>query len=481
MMLLRTTKWESLQVLLGCTAVGILIFLATKDVGMFWDNVLFASKMGNHLYEHGILSWNIPDTFDPGHPPFLGFVLAIFWKLFGHSLWVSHLAMLPFVIGTLYQLYRCAFYYTQNQAHSFFALLLLLADPTLATSLVLVNPEVIVLFFFFLGLNGFLYKKSLWKFVGLFFLSIITFRSMMLFAGFFIFDILNHLYINKKSFKQLISLKFITFYCLAALPALLYVSWRLIAKGWLQTHEDSPWASLWHLPSLQEFFKNGGVLIWRYLDFGRIFVFLFLIVGGWSLKRHKKINVSVRQLLLLAFASVFCIVIAVLFSTNAFGHRYFIVSYISFILMAFLILQQLKNKKRIVYSFLLIALFTGNFWIYPEKVSQGWDATLAHIPYHSLRTKAINFLDQEHIDFKEVGTFFPNYNTQDQIDLNGDQRALSHFNKKNPFVFYSNVYNLSDEDLDFIQKNYTEIKRFTSFQIYISILKRKKNEHLALF
>jgi hypothetical protein len=455
--------------------LGVLLFLASMNFGMFWDNVLFASKMGNHLYENGLFHWNIPNSFDPGHPPFLGFVLAVFWKLFGHTLWVSHLAMLPFGIGALYQLYRFTFYYTRNQKQSLFAVLLLLADPTLTTSLVLVNPEVITLFFFFLAINGLLYKKVLWKFIGLFFLSIVTFRSMMLFAGFFLLDVLNHLYIHKKGFKQQFNLQFLSFYLFAALPSIVYVSWRLIEKGWLQTHEDSPWASYWHFPSFSEFIQNVGVLIWRFLDFGRVFIFLFLIMGAWYLKRQKKFNASLQQVLLLAFASVAFIVIAVLFSTNAFGHRYFIVSYIGFILMAFLIIQQLNTNKKVLYCLLFIGLFTGNLWIYPEKVSQGWDATLAHVPYHSLRTQAIDFLDQEQISFEDVGTFFPNYNTQDQIDLNGDLRALSHFNKEHSFVFYSNVFNLTDENFDFIQENYTEIKRFASFQVYISILKRKEN------
>ena len=452
---------------------GTLLFLLSMNFGMFWDNVLFASKMGNHLYENGIFSWNIPNSFDPGHPPFLGFVLAIFWKLFGHSLWASHLAMLPFIIATLYQLNRLTFYYTQNQRLSFFAVLLLLADPTLTTSLVLVNPEVITLFFFFLALNGFLYRKPLWKFIGLFFLSIVTFRSMMLLAGFFLFEILNHIFVHKKSFKQLIKLHFLSFYFFAALPAILYVSWRLIAKGWLQTHEESPWATYWHLPSLQEFSQNVAVLIWRFLDFGRVFIFLFVIIGCWYLKRKKQWNASMRQLLFLGITSVFFIVVTVLLSTNAFGHRYFIVSYVALILTAFLILQQLKTNKKVLYSLLYIGLFTGNLWVYPEKVSQGWDATLAHIPYHSLRTQAINFLDQEQINFKEVGTFFPNYNTQDEINFNGDQRALRHFNKENDYVLYSNVYNLTDENFDFIHENYKEIKHFGSFHVYISIWKKK--------
>ena len=112
---------------------------------------------------------------------------------------------------------------------------------------------------------------------------------------------------------------------------------------------------------------------------------------------------------------------------------------------------------------------TGNLWVYPEKISQGWDASLAHVPYHELRKNAINYLDIEKIDLKQVGTFFPNYNTIDEIDLNGDSRTFTHFNKKNKYVIYSNVFNLTDEELKSLQNNFIEIKQFKKLQIYISI------------
>ena len=55
-----------------------IVFSFSYDFGMFWDNVLFASKMGNQIYENGLFNWTMPNEFDPGHPPFLGFLLAIF-------------------------------------------------------------------------------------------------------------------------------------------------------------------------------------------------------------------------------------------------------------------------------------------------------------------------------------------------------------------------------------------------------------------
>lgn len=450
--------------------LGLIALLVSYEYGMFWDNVLFASKMGNHLYENGIFDWTIPDNFDPGHPPFLAFLLAVAWKLFGHSLWVSHLTMLPFITGTVYQLYHFINYYVKNKSIAYLGLLLILVDPTLMTSFVLVNPETIIVFFFFLTINGILYQKNNWKFIGLFLLSIITFRSMMLFAGLLLFDILNDSIIQKKKIKELINFRMLGFYSVAALPGIIFVIWRLLIKGWLQTHSESPWASLWKFASIKEFFYNVIFLIWRYLDFGRIFIFLFLIITFLSLRKRILQNKSIQQLLLLAICSVLFIIITVLLSTNAFGHRYFIVSYICVILVGFLTLLELKKYKNTLFVFLLIGLITGNLWIYPEKISQGWDATLAHTPYHQLRKEAIQFLEIEEIDFKQVGTFFPNYNTIDEIDLTGDYRSFAHFNKVNKYVFYSNVYNLSDKEYRILEKNYQEIKRFARFGVFVSIL-----------
>jgi hypothetical protein len=449
--------------------LGGIIFLISKNNGMFWDNVLFASKMGNQLYYNSIFNWTIPDNFDPGHPPFLGFLLAIFWKIFGYKLWVSHLLMLPFVIGFFYQLYNFIGSYLHKKQRLLLGFLVILADPTLATSFVLVNPEIIILFFFFLAINGIFKEKIFLKFIGLFFLSIISYRSMLIFAGLFLFDILNNLYINKQKLKLFLNLKFLVFYFLASLPAFIFIVWRLATKGWLQTHPDSPWAGLWQFASPQIFFKNCVVLVWRYLDFGRIFIFLFLLIS--IIIYGKKIFNSTKnkQLLLLSISSVIFIIMISLFATNTFGHRYFIVSYIGFTLLSVLVVFEFYKSKKIIFTFLFLGLLTGNLWIYPKEVSQGWDATLAHIPYHSLRINAINYLDNQHIKIKNVATFFPNYNTLNTIDLSVDTRSFSKFNGKNKYVFYANVYNISDKDLSILNKNYIILKQFSNLNINITI------------
>ncbi len=442
---------------------------------MFWDNVLFVSRMGNELYQNGLLNWYIPDSFDPGHPPFIGFVNAIAWKIFGHHLWVSHLVMIPFSIGLFYQLYNFVSFYFEKAGYVFFGFLFLLVDPTLSAQMVLVNPEVPTLFFFFMAVNGLLRNNLVLKTVGLFFLSIITFRSMMLAAGLFIFDILNHLFIKKEKLSKLWDKGFILPYFIGSIPGVSYVTWRLLTKGWLQTHPDSPWAELWHFADLEFFLRNIIVLGHRYADFGRIFILSFLLISMIML-RKKMFSKNVKQLLLLAFSSVLIIAITSLLSTNTMGHRYFIVSYLILALVAFYVLIHFYKRKNMVYSILIITLLTGNLWIYPRNIAQGWDASLAHMPYFKLRNQALDYMQENNIPLSKTATYFPNATPPDNVDLNGNLENFEAYNATNEYFFYSNVYNLTDEMLQNLDENYQLIKTFKKKGVYINLYQIKSND-----
>lgn len=449
--------------------VGIGVFFLSKNNGFFWDNVLFASKMGNHLYENSIFNWTIPDSFDPGHPPFLAFLLAIFWRIFGQNLWSSHLLMLPFIFGVFYQLHKLLSYFFKSNKYILLGILFVVIDPTLAAQFVLVNPEIIIVFFFLLALNGIVFNSKKAKIIGLLILSIISFRSMMLFGGLLLFDIINSLYINKLRFNKILNLKFIFEYILTCLPGVIYVLRRLSTKGWLQTHPNSPWSTLWEVATPKIFLKNVVVLFWRYIDFGRIFLFIFLIalifLFGKQIFKDKK-NV---QLLCLSISSVIFIIIISLLATNSFGHRYFIISFIALNILTYRIIINHISKRKIIYSILFLGLFSGNFWIYPKHISQGWDATLSHLPYHSLRNEAINYLNENKIPIDQVDTFFPNYHPINTIDFSDDYRGFKRFSGDNKYVFYSTVYNLSDENLAILDEKYQPTKEFEKLNIKIII------------
>ena len=165
-----------------------------------------------------------------------------------------------------------------------------------------------------------------------------------------------------------------------------------------------------------------------------------------------------------------------LWASNLLAHRYFMPFNIIFSFLCATILfsddvnTKLKRSLTLIWLFVLIS---GNFWIYPPKIAKGWDSTLAHLPYFNLRSQAITYLDHEHINFKEIQSFFPNTATLDKIDLNDDPRNFDNFDGKTKYVFYSNIYNIDDASYNKIINEYEVIKNFKNRGVYISIYKRK--------
>ncbi len=451
----------------------IISFFLSSNVGIFWDNILFVSKIGGYLYNHNIFNWVLPDNIDPGHPPLLGFIQSLGWKLLGKKLWVSHLVMSPFVFGLLYQLFELVSHYIDNTRHQTLAFILILADPTLLAQLFYVSPEIIQLFFFFMAVNSILKNNIRLKTIALFFLGIVSLRGMILCSGVFIFELSRTLIIQKTSILKFISnSKTLISYFIGSIPALSFILWHYLFKGWFISFPGSPWESTNEIVSFKSFIFNAIVITHRYLDFGRIGIVLFLLIVFYF-KREWLRNRTNQELLILSIASVFVIIIISLFIANPIGHRYFIASYISLNLLAFILLTQLKTFKKVIYFILLALLLGGNLWIYPERISQGWDASLAGLPYFKLRSEAIKYLNDQEISIEDVGTFFPNATKISNVDLNDDDRVFDYFDNNSGYVFYSNVYNLNDEEYDLLENRYETVKTFKSDKLYVKILRRK--------
>lgn len=457
--------------------ISLVIVLFSKDIGIFWDNVLFVSKMGKHLFSTGLFNWNFPNTFDPGHPPFTAFIMAIGWTIFGKSLAISHWIMLPFIFGLLWQLHSFVTFFIEKKSHQFWAYLLVLADPSLLSQLVLVNPEVIQLFFFFSALNALLRRNMVMKIISLAFLGITTYRGMMLCGGIFFIELLYHLLVKKGSLKKFFTTRLILEYFLGALPAILYITWRLLTKGWLISNPLEHWGNALVYHSFADFITNFGrnmvVLIHRFSDFGRLVILLFAFLTLWN----KRNNISWKKIslpIIIVACSTIVVASVSLVIKNPMGHRYFIASYLALALLAYILIEHVK-RRRTIYAFLILALLGGNFIIYPDKISQGWDASLAHLPYWGIHEKAINYINEHpEINIERTASFFPNKTQIDNIQLNGDKRSFTDFSGNEKFVFYSNVFNIGDNQYKTLKNNYTPFKTFQKWKIRIVLYKKKE-------
>lgn len=462
------------KIKIGSAILSLIIFSFSLNEGFFWDNTTLGYKMSNFLFSNGMFNFNFTKDFDGATPPLFSFMQATAWHAFGKNLLASHLLQLPFIYGTIIQLYRFVKHYIKSEKYIIPATVLLLLDPTLSAQFVLLGHEIVIVFFFFLALNGILNNNKVTTTIGLVFLSLIHLRGMMLCLGLFTFDLFRHYLIQKRNiFSYLKKKKIIPFIISSILP-LLYLSWRYITRGWLITHPDSPWKGLWTIASPSTVMRNIIIIAHRYSDFGRVAILiciLYFIAKNTSIIKRQKII----ELLSLSILSVIVIIVASLFSNNPFGHRYILVSYLIVALLAFVIIKEYSNYKKPIYIILVIMLITGNFWVYPKRIAQGWDASLAHMPYFNLRTEAIDYLYENNLSINKTATFFPNRGLIDMVDLSGNKNKFIQFTGKETYVFYSNIYNLSDQEYDTLEQKYKLVQRFSSGLVHVDLLKLKSN------
>lgn len=461
---------------------NILVFLLVlfnKENGFFWDTIQLASQHGSFYYDNNFSKLLLPVELDSGHIPAFGMYVALVWKIFGKSLAVSHFAILPFAFGIVWQLNSlCKRFIPEKYVG--IALLLILIDASLMSQITLVSPDVPLMFFFLWALNSVFNNRKVFISISVFCLFLTSMRGMMLSVCLVLLDI----YVNY-GFKKTITgdyVKRLLKRAILYLPALLlFVAFSLYhyhEKGWIGYHKDSPWADCFERVDLKGFIRNVFFLGWRLVDFGRIgiwivFILLFVKYKTVIFKDKKNTVLYFFFLIILVFLPL-----NMLWAKNLMGNRYLMPIYLSFSLLTATILFSDLVEKRFRNSLILIWLIivsTGNLWIYPPKISKGSDATLAHLPYYNLRLTAIEYLDTNRIDFKDVDTFFPNYYSLEEIDFKKDNRSFENYTIGNnsKYIFYSNIFNVDDEVYDYMMKNYTPLKRFENNRIYIILLKHK--------
>jgi hypothetical protein len=463
-----------------CYLTMVVLFILTINNGFFWDTVQLGSKHANFYFTTNFKDILLPNSIDSGHIPAFGMYLALIWEIFGRSLVISHLAMFPFVCGILWQLQKLISKFFKNE-YAGWALMLVFLDPTLLSQITLVSPDVPLVFFFLMALNSLLENRGKTLSLSIAFLFLTSMRGMMVSFCLLIIDIIKNVTLSKslkKTFGSLLKRSLI--YLPALIIFISFSTYHWLEKGWIGFHKNSPWAELFERVGFKGFLFNIGILGWRLVDFGRIGIWIVFCI---LLVRYKKDVFKIRETRLLFLIFIILLVLLpanMVWAKNLLGHRYLLPIYLSFSLLCanMLFTQQIGKKLKIaLISLWLVSITTGNLWVYPEKISQGWDSTLAHLPYYKIRKQALEYLDQRKIDFSEVQSFFPNNSVIDDFDLNNDKRQFVDFNNSRDYVLYSNVYNVSDEDYDLVRNQYSVIKHFKSGLLYIDICKKNYSNY----
>lgn len=442
----------------------------------FWDTIQLGSKHAHYFYENNFSTVLLPDSFDSGHIPGFGIYLAYMWKIFGKTLFVSHFAMLPFIIGIIWQAYLLTKKFITKK-YLFFALALFLADATLLSQFTLVSPDVPLVFFFLTALNSVLKQNKFILSLSIVGLFLISMRGMMVSAGILLIDII--LNINYKQFKQLLLklLKKSIIYLPAFLVFIVYSIYHYKVKGWIGYHEDSPWQKNFEFTSFSGFLKNTGLLVWRLLDFGRVFIWIAATVISITTIKSIIKDKTIRKIFLIFLIILFSLSISFLLYKSLTGHRYIMPVYLIFSLFAsYLIFEKIKKEKLkyVIFFPVLVGMLSGNLWIYPKNISQGWDSTLAHLHYFKLRNKTLNYMNENKIDIKETGSSFPNLAKYKYLDLSNDTSSFPEKDlENNKYLLYSNIFNdFSDDDIKLLKTDFKELTKFESFGVFITLNKK---------
>jgi len=460
-------------------AIAFLLVVLHRNNSFFWDTVQLASAHANYYFQNQFSSLLLPVDIDSGHIPTFGIYLAFVWKLFGRSLVVSHLAMLPFTLGIVFQIYKLCQKFIPP-AFVGLATLLILADPSLMSQMTLVSPDVCLVFFFLFGMNAIFDNKKTWLIIAIFCLFLTSMRGMMISLCLLGLDVFSNINLKNNSrniFNQLIKRSLL--YLPALLLFLTFNAYHYYETGWIGYHKDSPWAACFErVDDAKSFFINMALYGWRVLDFGRFGVWFVCILLAACYKKQLLQSKSIKMWLLFCLGIMIILPLNMLWAKNLLGHRYLIPIYLTFSFFTATILFSDFVNQKLKYAlslFWISCLIGGNFIIYPDKVAKGWDSTLAHLPYYELRHQAIDYLNENKIDFKDVASFFPNTASLDRIDLNHDTRHFETFNRKSNYILYSNIYNIEDQTYDSImnKNNYIVLKQFENKGIYIKILKKQ--------
>ena len=460
-------------------ALGALLLLAITATFLvrhhvfFWDTIQLGSKHAHWYFENDFRYLLLPDEIDSGHPPAFGMYLAGVWKLFGKSLAASHLAMLPFLLGLIVLLFRIGDYFGGRE-NSWMLALLAVADPVLAGQAVLVSPDIALACFFLLVLYGILARQTGAQILGAMGLAVISTRGMMLMGILYLFGLLLHW--NK---NWLAPVRQVLPYIPGGLLALTFLAYHYQMKGWVGYHADMPWAPSFERVGLPGIFRNAVTLAWRLADYGRVFIWLPLgwLAYRWWKSRTPYRNEKVQKAFWLLALCLPLLSITFLLYRGLHGHRYLLPIFLSLSIFFYTLLVHTPltlRIRRLLFGAALAGLLTGNLWIYPDTVSQGWDSTLAHLPYSRLRHEMLGYLAEQNIPLESVGTAFPEIGPLKFKEANDDQRGMKEKGlSTDSYIFYSNVMNdFRDDEILSLRREWRIVEQWKKGGVRVVLYQR---------
>lgn len=448
-----------------CITIAKLLLCSTC---FFWDTISLISVPANYLFETKFASLLYPPEINITLATFPQMYTALVWSIFGRTLLITHLAYLPFVLMFAYQLYSLCKRFSPKDFLPYVYLFVLL-DTTIFTQILLLTPDLFLLAFAAWSLNNLLTNKKIFLSCSLFLLATVSDRGMILSGVLILFHFIDVLFFQKLSLRSAVKSFLIYLPTLCFCLFLVFVQKNHSGYFLINTDEKSPWSEHWHFVDFYGFVRNLLVATFRCVENGHLFVLIMLAFVVIRTKGKVAYN---RSLLFLCALFLSVMAFCTLPFRNPINTRYFAFLFMIFSIFAAGVL--IKSMPRVAKTFLVVLTILAvmsNLIVYPEKMAQSWDSSLAHLPYYKLREQVKDFFSEQNVDYAEVGTSFPLLQTFENTDLTDDSRSFSSIDfDNNRFVIYTNISNLNDDTIDKISE-YPCVKSFQKNGIFMNIHK----------
>lgn len=443
----------------------------------FWDTLLY-SRQADWYLGTGFTSLVVPENIDAGHPPLFSLYLALCFKLFGQHIAVAHFAMLPLLVGLMWQSLRIG-RRLLPEGLGWTALVFLLLEPTILAQSSLVSPDIALLFLYLLGVNAILDQKHGYLALAVAAMALISLRGTFMSASL----LLSQLLLARFGIIPRLSYRAILPY----LPgALLFLGWMILHRnetGWLFGAPAGTYGGHRAFAGLGGIMRNAMLISWRILDYGRIFLWIPLLLWFFELLFEKgAFRRSDKTLWILLLVPLIVLSLFFLPFSNPIGHRYYMVVFFFGGMLVIRAWDEWKGRKAHLLGGLLISagLLSGHFWVYPSTIAQGWDATLAHQHWYSLRQQADDWVEELGLSERDICSDFPNLDAEQIMAPGAPERRArpyrSHEGKLGDceWVIQSNVMNgFNDGQLKELEKDYETVRNAGRLGVYVRLLRRK--------
>ena len=324
------------------------------------------------------------------------------------------------------------------------------------------------------GLNSLLTKQKWWYAFALTGLLLTNLRGIYCFVALTLIHFILHkrqLVFYKKTFSSA--------YIVPLLIFALFLIYQYMTLGWIIITPNKNYAGHRESVGIFSILKNIAVYIKNFLDVGRVLlwiVFGFILVK-WRKRLLKNIDKK-NQILVIAFFSFSTVFfLGMVPFSNPIGSRYFMICYILAILLFINSIYTPKlisrYKRRLFITFVSIGFLTGHLWIYPTKIAQSWDSSLAYLNYFPVEDKMLVFLKDQGIAESDVGTELPMHSYW-YSRAQKEQSFYTNFKNvntiQNKYILLSNIENQSsDEIIDSLESDWELIKSFEQMGVFMRL------------